>query len=185
MRITYSLLTIPFILLAFNACSAAPLNPAPLPEPTPVPVQAKPVTPLPPAPVQPQGDWSDWPITVGAWVYREDARGSLALFGQPDEDAVFIIRCNQSGRQLFLSRAGSVRNGAAMLLRASAGLQSYTARNSGGTPHYAAVSISIDDIMLDRIAYSRGRFAIETDGLQSIAIPIAPEFSRVVEDCRG
>ncbi len=171
----------PLLLLALAACSPAPPEPAPAPQPT------KPVATAAPAtePVQPTGDWIDWPITPGEWVYRKDGRGSLALFGQSDRDAIFIIRCDQSGRQLFLSRSGSIGEQANMVLRASAGLQSYPASNSGGTPNYAAISVSPRDMMMDRIAYSRGRFAVETTGLQSLAIPVWPEFSRVVEDCRN
>ncbi len=179
MRIISSPFCFSLVLLALTACSTAPPEPAPAPQP--VKPVAKPVS----APAQPEGDWIDWPITPGDWVYREDARGSLALFGETGRPAIFIIRCDQSQRQLFLSRAGSVGSGATMVLRASAGMQSYPARNSGGTPPYAAITVTPGDIMMDRIAYSRGRFAVETSGLQSIAIPVWPEFSRVVEDCRS
>lgn len=72
-----------------------------------------------------------------------------------------------------------------MVLRASEGMASYPAGNNGARPPYAAIAVSPGDIMMDRIAYSRGRFAVETSGLQSLAIPVWPEFSRVVEDCRG
>ena len=168
----------PLLVLALAACSIAPPEPAPAPQPT------MPVAAPSPTPSQPQGEWIDWPITPGEWIYRKDSRGSLALFGQTDRDAVFIIRCDQSRRQLLLSRSGSVGGNANMVLRASAGLQSYPAANSGGTPHYAAIAVSPRDMMMDRIAYSRGRFAVETDGLESLAIPVWPEFSRVVEDCR-
>jgi len=169
----------PLSLLALAACSTAP------PEPTPAPQPVMPVATPSPAPTQPLGDWIDWPITPGAWAYRKDDRGSLALFGQAGKDAIFIIRCDRSRRQLFLSRAGSVGDGATMVLRASAGLASYPVGNNGGTPPYAAISISPGDIMMDRIAYSRGRFAVETTGLEPLAIPAWPEFSRVVEDCRA
>ncbi|WP_417621103.1 hypothetical protein [Parasphingorhabdus sp.] len=179
MRITYTFFAAPLATLALAACSTAQPEPAPAPQP------AQPIASPSPAPVQPEGDWVDWPITPGEWVYRKDERGSLALFGKPDRAAIFIIRCDQSRRQLFLSRAGSVDHGANMILRASAGLQSYPASDSGGTPHYAAISVSANDIMMDRIAYSRGRFAVETSGLESIAIPAWPEFNRVVEDCRS
>ena len=135
--------------------------------------------------MQPRGNWTDWPIAPGDWVYRKDARGSLALFGPIGKPATVMIRCDRARRQIFLSRAGSVGNGATMVLRASAGFQSYPASNSGGTPSYASIPVSTGDITLDRIAYSRGRFAIETSGLQSIAVPVWPEFSRMVEDCRG
>ena len=178
MRNIYSSLVFPLAALALAACSTAPPEPAPAPQP------ARPVATPYPTSMQPQGEWIDWPITPGDWVYRKDARGSLALFGPANKDAVFIIRCDQARRQLVLSRSGSVGDGATMVLRASAGLQSYPAGNSGGTSPYAAISISPGDIMMDRIAYSRGRFAVETSGLTSLAIPVWPEFSRVVEDCR-
>jgi len=169
---------LPFALLALAGCSTA------IPEPAPAPEPIKPVATPAPAPAPLSDNWIDWPITPGTWTYREDGRGSLALFGEIGKDAVFIIRCDQSRRQLFLSRAGAVGNGATMLLRASAGQASYPAANSGGTPAYAAISVSPGDLMMDRIAYSRGRFAVETSGLRSLAIPAWPEFSRVVEDCR-
>ena len=169
---------IPFLLLALAGCSTAP------PEPAPAPPPVKAVATPEPEPEPLQGEWIDWPITPGTWTYRKDDRGSLALFGEVGRDANFIIRCDQSRRQLYLSRPGSVDEGASMKLLASAGQASYPATNSGGTPSYAAIAVSPGDIMMDRIAYSRGRFAVETSGLQSLAIPAWPEFSRVVEDCR-
>lgn len=75
--------------------------------------------------------------------------------------------------------------GAPMTLRASSGMQTYETRGTGGgVPYYTAVSLDPNDIMLDRIAFSRGRFAVQLSGQPSIAIPIWPEFTRVVEDCR-
>ena len=158
---------LPFALLALAGCSTA------IPEPAPAPEPIKPVAAPAPTPAPLSDNWIDWPITPGTWTYREDGRGSLALFGEIGKDAVFIIRCDKSRQQLFLSRAGAVGNGATMLLRASAGQASYP-----------AISVSPGDLMMDRIAYSRGRFAVETSGLRSLAIPAWPEFSRVVEDCR-
>ena len=72
-----------------------------------------------------------------------------------------------------------------MTLRASSGLQTYMARPTGGDAAYTAIAVMPNDVMLDRIAFSRGRFAVETSGLDSVAIPIWPEFTRVVEDCRS
>ncbi len=118
-------------------------------------------------------------------MYRTDNRGSLALFGQANTDATFMIRCDRSEGKLFLSRAGAVSDGAKMTLRASSGLQSFRVYNSGGGAPYAAISVVSSEYMMDRIAFTRGRFAVETTGLPSLAIPIWAEFTRVVEDCRG
>jgi hypothetical protein len=52
-------------------------------------------------------------------------------------------------------------------------------------PPYVAAEIMPRDGVLDAIAFSRGRFAIEVGGLSPLAIPNWNEISRVVEDCRG
>jgi len=163
-----------------SSCSTSQPEPTPAPAPAPTPVQIKPPAPAP-KPVS--GAWTEWPL---AWVYRSDDRGSLALFGAPNSDATFMIRCDRTRGQIFLSRGGKLSaNDATMTLRASSGLQSFPARNSGGAVPYAAIAVSTSEYMLDRIAFSRGRFAVETTGLPSLAIPIWPEFTRVVEDCRA
>lgn len=163
--------------LALAGCSTVkPEAPPPAPAPSPIPA---------PTVAEPTGNWADWPIAPGTWAYRQDDRGSLALFGPANKDATFIIRCDRQRKTLFLSRAGMVGNGAKMTLRASTGLQSYTASNNGDVPPYAAIMVQPGDKMMDNIAFSRGRFAVETTGLPSIAIPSWPEFTRVVEDCRA
>lgn len=179
MRITFVFSASLLPLIA--ACSAPEPEPAPVPAPQPPTVVAP---PAPAPPPEPTGKWTDWPLAEGDWVYRSDQRGSLALFGRPNSDATVLIRCDQSQRRIFISQAGSVGDSATMTLRASSGLQSFPARSTGGTTPYAAISLVPDDYMLDRIAFSRGRFAMQTTGLTSLAIPIWPEFTRVVEDCR-
>jgi len=133
---------------------------------------------------RPSGDWRDWPITVGDWVYRDDQRGSIALFGTPGEGARFLIRCDIARRSIFLSRAGEASGPVNMTVRATAGMKRYNSGNAGGNPPYIATELQVNDEMLDKIAFSRGRFIVEVDGTSPLAIPIYPEFTRVVEDCR-
>lgn len=163
-------------LLLASACStvvpAPPQEPAPAPAPTPVPPPAEPV----------QGDWTEWPLAQGDWTYRTESGGSIASFGPQNIQASFTIRCARDRKQLILSRAGNVAdNGAQMTLTTTSAAQSYPARSNG---NYTSITLSGADYMMDRIAFSRGRFAVETTGLASLAIPIWPEFTRVVEDCR-
>ena len=175
------------ITLALAVMLGACSTPEPAPSSTaqpPKPV-TRPVMVTPP-PSQPQGQWTDWQITPGDWVYRQDERGSIALFGTPGDDATIVIRCDQARRQIYLSRKGQISaNGGNMTLRASSGLKSFPVGGTGNPPYYAAVEVAPDEYMLDRIAFSRGRFAVEVTGMPSIAIPIWPEFKRVVEDCRS
>jgi hypothetical protein len=38
--------------------------------------------------------------------------------------------------------------------------------------------------MLDAMAFARGRFAVEAEGLSPLYLPSWPEVARVIEDCR-
>jgi len=40
------------------------------------------------------------------------------------------------------------------------------------------------DIRLDRIAFSRGRFALEAANGRALTLPVQSEIGRVIEDCR-
>lgn len=53
-----------------------------------------------------------------------------------------------------------------------------------GGGSWLVVSLPAGDPLLDAIAFSRGRFALEAAGLPTLYLPAWPELSRVVEDCR-
>ena len=84
---------------------------------------------------------------------------------------------------LYVSRSGQVSGNAQMTLRASQGMQSYAAGQVSGTA-YAAAAIQPGDPMLDKLAYSRGRFVVEVTGLSPLKLPSFAEVARVIEDCR-
>lgn len=125
-------------------------------------------------------------MAEGDWVYRQDERGSAALFGVPNSDAVFATRCDKASGRIQVSRAGSVgATGGQMTIRTSFGATVWPVRATGGALPYMVAEVASADAGLDRMAFSRGRFAIEVTGLPQLAIPAGPEFVRVVEDCRG
>lgn len=154
----------------------APQPAAPVPPPAPVPA-----TPAPPPPAF-GGDWRDWPVTPGTWAYRQDGRGSIALFGRRDTDADFTLRCDRLARQLYLSRRGATPG--QMTIRTSSTARSLNAQPSGGTPAYMAVALPVGDSLIDAMGYSRGRFIVETPPMAPLVIPAWSEVLRVVEDCR-
>ena len=47
-----------------------------------------------------------------------------------------------------------------------------------------AVTLSARDPLLDAMAFSRGRFAVEVAGASPLYVPSWTEISRVIEDCR-
>ncbi|UZK65815.1 hypothetical protein [Sphingomonas sp. M1-B02] len=182
MRKLLMIATISAASLAVTGC-VTPSEPEPRPAPAaPVPIPA----PAPaPAPAPLGADWRDWPLTPGTWTYRQDGRGSIALFGVAGQDAVFTLRCDRDRARLYLSRrAGSATTPATAVLRTSTLLRTLSMAPTGGTPHYLAAELGVRDALPDAMGYSRGRFVMESAGLPTLVIPAWAEILRVAEDCR-
>lgn len=131
-------------------------------------------------------DWRDIPIAPGTWIYREDDRGSLALFGEPESEALFLVRCNQADRRIYFSLAGSLDAASGtMAFQASHGDASYAAQNGSGAQPYIVAATNGADSYLDAIAFSRGRITVTATGQPVVALPNWPQMTRVFEDCRG
>lgn len=166
-------------LFAISACSTPPPPPAPQPAPSPKPLIVTPVL----TSKEPTGEWIDWPLAPGDWVYRQDERGSIALFGPVGANAVVTLRCDRARRTVYLAREG--RSVGAIVVRTSSAMKEFAGAPTGGTPPYIATEITPTDSILDAMALSRGRIAINVAGHQPIAIPSWAEITRIVEDCRG
>jgi hypothetical protein len=178
-------LTLPSVALATSffllaSCVGAPERSAPVRTPVsrPSPVQPAPA-PQPPAPVE----WQDRDTTPGDWRYQVDGAGSVALFGADAQSSLFVIRCDKVTRRISLLRPGVA--GATMTVRTSYGAVAWPASASAGTVAATQAIRAANDTALDQIAYSRGRFAIEVQGVPMLILPAWAEVARVVEDCRA
>lgn len=159
----------------------------PQPPATPPPARPPMAPPPPPPAAMPSpaaaADWRDWPMTPGTWVYRRDPRGSIALFGPADRDALVTLRCDAASKQIYLSRSGTVAT--PLTVRTTSTARTLQIQPTGGTPPYAAVALAPRDPLLDAIAFSRGRFTLEQQGVAPLVVPPWAEVGRVTEDCRG
>lgn len=163
-------------LAAVASCVAAPPPPSPVARPAPPP------PPMPrPAPLA--ADWRDRPLTPGTWAYDRDARGSRALFGAIEADALLVLRCDRAERRIFLSRAGA--GPAPLTIRTTGATRALVVEPTGGTPPYAAAAFAANDPLLDAMAFSRGKLVIEQAGAPTLVVPAWAEIGRVIEDCRG
>ena len=162
------------VLLAGAGCTPAPPHVATVPPVRPV---------VAPAPVTPSADWRDWPVTAGVWRYGQDARGSVAMYGRVNADAVAVLRCDRRGGRVFLSVPGSVAG--TMTVRTSSTTRDVPVGATGGTPPYLAATLAPADPLLDALAFSRGRFALSLPGATPLVLPAWGEVGRVVEDCRA
>ena len=166
------------LLLLGIAGGCAPVAPRPVPGVAPRP--AVPVVALPPPPAP---DWRDRSATPGTWTYARDARGSVALFGRPGADALAVLRCDAANRRLFLSRAGGLAT--PFTVRTTSITRQLPTGLTGGVPPYAAAVLPAADPLLDAMAFSRGRWALEQAGAAPLYLSAWAEPARVIEDCRG
>jgi hypothetical protein len=122
--------------------------------------------------------WADAALSPGRWTYQPArGAGSRASFG-PTNAPSFQLAC-AAGRLLNLTRSGAAAG--SLTIRTTS-----TLRNLPGTRSAQGLSTQLpaNDPLLDAIAFSRGRFAVEAPGVPALVIPAWPELARVVEDCR-
>ncbi len=172
----------------------------PAPEPTPVPSPTSqaalapqdPAQPAAPAPAAPLTvtpavtEWMDAPQTPGDWFYALEPTESLAVFGTgpESENAHLVIRCNLLDRRVGIARTGTAEGQVEMLVRTETQERRLTASQVNGRRLIAA-ELAASDPLLDAVAFSRGRFAVDVPGTEPVYAPAYPEITRVVEDCRG
>ena len=170
-------LALTFTLAACVPSTVAP-PPPPAPDPRPSAAPARPA-PAPPAPRA----WIDNPRTPGDWSYAQVAGGTIARYsagGAP----VFAIGCDTASRRVMLTREGVTAGpGGGLTIRTETADRTLPAtRNAAGTA--ASAQVAAREPLLDAIALTRGRFAVELAGTPNLYLPNWAEVSRVIEDCR-
>jgi hypothetical protein len=182
MRLIRSTLSAALACLTLAACVPAPPKPtpAPTPAPAPTPVRAAP----PPAPAAPSySNWMDAPLTPGDWRYA----GGLANFGETPSAPRLTMRCDGRG-QVEIGYFGSATEPLSMTIRTEAmertvaDVSQASVAASGSPPVVGRVPAR--DPLLDAMAFSKGRFALEVSGQPALYVPAYPEVTRVIEDCR-
>lgn len=158
--------------VALGSCAAPrmiPTRPATTPTPTPPPAPAAPL-PAPPKSTA----WADMPATPGDWRWGMEGGRSVARFaGQ------LVLRCDPAARTVQIERVGSTA-ATALVVRT----QTLERRLAAAQPGLLAATLPARDPLLDAMAFSKGRFAVEAAGLPTLYVPSWTEVSRVVEDCR-
>ncbi|MBD0273988.1 MAG: hypothetical protein ICV73_18930 [Acetobacteraceae bacterium] len=146
--------------------------PPPAPAPAPAPPPVRPAPPPPPPPLA----WQDAPLSPGDWSFRDGGAQSAATYGA--QAPALIVSCG-ADRRISLVRPGA--SGAALTLRTTNGERALAASM---TADGLAATLVASDPLLDALAFSRGRIAIEAAGTPLLIVPSWPEPARVIEDCR-
>lgn len=161
--------------MALASCTAVPTS-------TPPSAPSPAVTKAPPAlePRPAQTNWRDAPITPGTWTWSRSGGQSVASFANGE----LALVCDRSASAVTLLRRGhSDATVPATILTTIRTLPAQAIPIDRLPPH-VAITFAPRDAALDAMAFSRGRFAVEVQGLPAIIVPSWPEVSRVIEDCR-
>ena len=163
--------------------SEAPPAPmlTPTPAPAPVVTQAPPVVQQTPSPLAPaQSDWIDAPQTAGDWRWRRAGNESLAEFASPAGSVIARFTCT-AGREVVLAMTHANAAATSLTVRTETVDRTMTAAAREG---WLEARLAARDQLLDAVAFSHGRFALEVPGAGALYLPAYPEITRVVEDCR-
>jgi len=179
------------IALSFTiaACVPAPdSTPQPQPSPTRVPVEVAPAPAPSPMPQPAPENWIDEPRTPGNWNYSQQSGGNaIAQYVDARGAPLFSMMCMADAGNVALVRHDAGSATPAMTIRTETADRSVSTRalspDNAGRPTIAAY-VTPTDTLLDAMALTRGRFAVETPGLSTLYLPPWGEVTRVIEDCR-
>jgi hypothetical protein len=173
---------LPLLALAGLAACVPPPAPAPAPAPAPTPTPAPPPAPVP----QPTySNWMDAPQTPGDWFYIPLTNASIAAFGPAERQPLFALRCDMTSHAISVGRTSASTVPQPMTIRTESVTRTFSANPAqGSVEHLVATSVPAADSVLDAIAFSKGRFAVEVSGEPTLYLPSWPEITRVIEDCR-
>ncbi len=161
--------------LMVSACAAPTVVPqAPTPAPRPAPAPPPPV----PAAAAPK-DWRDAPQTAGDWTYQP----GIARFGSP-QGTLFAMACNRNAGTISLLRTGTSSVALPMTVATTSETRALSAEPAPQGQPQLVTTLPVRDALLDAMAFSRGRFSVEVNGLPTLYLPAWAEVGRVLEDCR-
>jgi hypothetical protein len=128
----------------------------------------------------------DAPRTPGNWFYKQANGGTLAIYGANSEnDFTFAMRCDLATKIVALGRVSAQTADQPMRIRTESLERVFTAQpRKGSRETLLAINLNGRDPLLDAMAISKGRFAIEVGGEMPLYLPSWPEVTRVIEDCR-
>ena len=174
-------------LAALAACAPAAKAP---------PVASTPAPVAPPTPARPgfavstitqaqaNDAWKDSALTSGTWRYiDQNPDTSVAIFDGPEGS--LTMQCHKNGKAIhFLFENRNTNNSRAVTIRTETMARDIVVFDIGASTRATAAGLPAKDPLLDAIAFTNGRFAVEVAGERTLILPPWAEVSRVIEDCR-
>ena len=132
------------------------------------------------APAQPKA-----PINCWATGTSKNCPMDPAAVPTPGATKLAIV-CEVATRKIGIVRATSAAKQGEVAMRISTETTSrpMMAKPASGSPARVLTTLDARDPLLDAMAITRGRFAVEVEGEPGLYVPAWAEVTRVIEDCR-
>jgi len=128
-------------------------------------------------------DYSTAMPRAGSWGYVPLPGGSSARFVDTSGTARLVIQCTMATRQVTIALTSAAP--AATLSVWTTSLTRVLPARFEANAMRVASQVAATDPLLDAMAFSRGRIAVDMPGNVAVVAPAAPEAARVIEDCRN
>lgn len=171
--------------LALASCGDA--EPVDEIEPTPVPSESLPADVVderlspPDAGAAPGGNDA---LAEGQWYAKTERGVQMAMFGPPDSEVLFSVRCE--GNELAFGLGVGRASGPATIEIAAGGETRRIAATAQQDPiPHASGRIPADDPFAAVLAEATGPIAVTIDGDPALRVPAHESMRQVVADCPG
>lgn len=94
------------------------------------------------------------------------------------------MACNRAAGTISLLRTGTSSVALPMTVATTSETRALSAEPAPQGQPQLVTTLAARDALLDAMAFSRGRFSVEVNGLPTLYLPAWAEVGRVLEDCR-
>jgi len=94
------------------------------------------------------------------------------------------MACNRAAGTISLLRTGTSSVALPMTVATTSETRALSAEPAPQGQPQLVTTLPARDALLDAMAFSRGRFSVEVNGLPTLYLPAWAEVGRVLEDCR-
>ena len=110
----------------------------------------------------------------------------MAAFGLGPRISELMLRCDRGTGTVSIARPTqfSVRPDYTMQVQTETTTRQLQAEPLQGERRLAIAQLPAGDPLLDAMAITKGRFALEVEGEPTLYVPAWAEVTRVIEDCR-
>jgi hypothetical protein len=147
------------------------------------PDDVSPDVPDAPAPVEAESTPAD-AVPESRWVARTMVSGPAVLFGPPQGDSPFLVRCEDTDL-VFIRSARLPAGSVSMQLEAGGESRTLRAQSWPRPTPQVASRLHVGDPFAEHLARTTAPLEVNVEGTSGLSMPSDPVLRKLVADCRA